>query len=269
MFLRRDLRHKRADYYANIIPPDCAESRAVRQIQTLDGKISGGQIVIEKRRLGINAPSVGCLGYGAMVLEGYYGVSDDEQAVRTIHRALDVGMNTIHTANACGNGRNEMLVGRAMAGMRQRAFVATKFGIVFDESESGTDLPTGWGFSLKINGRPSYVRKALNSSLKRLAVDVIDLRNSDPASRRWLHGRSKTTRPCWRFWRQVVLPPWVSTITHPYRRLLAIAKVQPPLRIHRGILEQWRAHFWRAARYWCAIMVRSGLGDIPLVKTCP
>lgn len=131
--------------------------------------------MIEKRKLGTNGPDVGSLGYGAMVLEGYYGSSDDEQAVGTIHRALDVGMNMIDTADAYGNGHNEILVGRAIAGMRQQAFVATKFGIVFDESETGTELPTGWGFSLKINGRPSYVRKALDSSLKRLAVDVIDL----------------------------------------------------------------------------------------------
>lgn len=131
--------------------------------------------MIQKRKLGTNGPDVGRLGYGAMVLEGYYGGSDDEQAVGTIHRALDVGMNMIDTADAYGNGHNEILVGRAIAGRRQQAFVATKFGIVFDESETGTELPTGWGFSLKINGRPSYVRKALDSSLKRLAIDVIDL----------------------------------------------------------------------------------------------
>jgi aryl-alcohol dehydrogenase-like predicted oxidoreductase len=128
---------------------------------------------------------VGRLGYGAMVLEGYYGGSDDEQAVGTIRRALDVGMNMIDTADAYGNGHNELLVGRAIAGMRQQAFVATKFGIVFDESDTGTELPTGWGFSLRINGTPSYVRKALDSSLERLAVDVIDLwyaHYADPAT---------------------------------------------------------------------------------------
>jgi aryl-alcohol dehydrogenase-like predicted oxidoreductase len=151
----------------------------------LAGKIDGGQIVIGKRELGSNGPGVGCLGYGAMVLEGYYGASDDEQAIATIRRALDVGMNMIDTADAYGNGHNESLVGRAVAGMRQQVFVATKFGIVFDESETGTELPTGWGFSLKINGRPSYVRKALGSSLKRLGVDVIDLwyaHYADPAT---------------------------------------------------------------------------------------
>lgn len=141
--------------------------------------------MIEKRQLGNNGPSVGCLGYGAMVLAGYYGASDDQHAIGTIHRALDVGMNMIDTADAYGSGHNETLVGRAIAGKRQQAFIATKFGIVFDESDTGTDLPTGWGFSLKINGRPPYVRKSVNASLKRLAVDVIDLwyaHYADPAT---------------------------------------------------------------------------------------
>lgn len=145
--------------------------------------------MIGKRELGSNGPSVGCLGYGAMVLEGYYGASDDAQAIGTIRRALDVGMNMIDTADAYGNGHNEMLVGRAIAGMRQQAFVATKFGIVFDENESATDLPTGWGFSLKINGRPAYVRKALYSSLRRLAVDR-------RRSSRIRATRSSGSRPC-------------------------------------------------------------------------
>ncbi|MBL8379964.1 MAG: aldo/keto reductase [Burkholderiales bacterium] len=141
--------------------------------------------MIEKRKLGKNGLSVGRLGYGAMVLEGYYGASDDEQAVGTIRRALDVGMNMIDTADAYGSGHNETLVGRAIAGRRQQAFVATKFGIIFDQSETGTDLPTGWGFSLKINGKAPYVRKALSASLKRLGVDVIDLwyaHYADPAT---------------------------------------------------------------------------------------
>jgi aryl-alcohol dehydrogenase-like predicted oxidoreductase len=131
--------------------------------------------MIKKRTFGSSRASVGCLGYGAMVLEGYYGASDDKQASGTIHRALEVGMNMIDTADAYGNGHNETLVGRAIAGKREQAFVATKFGIVFDKNETGTDLPTGWGFSLKINGRAPYVRKAINASLERLAVDTIDL----------------------------------------------------------------------------------------------
>lgn len=131
--------------------------------------------MIEKRMLGKDGPAVGCLGYGAMVLEGYYGASDDAQAVETIRRALDVGMTMIDSADAYGNGHNETLVGRAIRDRRREAFIATKFGIVFNPEDTGTDLPTGWGFSLKINGRPAYVRKALDASLERLGVDVIDL----------------------------------------------------------------------------------------------
>lgn len=131
--------------------------------------------MIPKRSLGKNGPSIGCLGYGAMVLEGYYGASDDGQAVDTIGRALDAGLTMIDSADAYGNGHNETLVGRAIRGRRDQAFVATKFGIVFDENEDGTDLPTGWGFSLKINGTPAYARKAIAASLKRLGVEFIDL----------------------------------------------------------------------------------------------
>lgn len=131
--------------------------------------------MIEKRSLGKGGPAVGCLGYGAMVLEGYYGASDDAQAEETIRHALDAGMTMIDSADAYGGGHNEILVGRALKGRRDQAFVATKFGIVFDEKETGTDYPTGRGFSLTINGKPAYVRKAIDASLNRLGVSVIDL----------------------------------------------------------------------------------------------
>jgi len=130
---------------------------------------------MEKRPLGKEGPLVGAIGYGAMGLEGYYGPSNDEEAVGTIRRALDVGMTMLDSADAYGNGHNERLVARALEGRRENAFVATKFGIVFEEAEPATDLPTGWGFSLRINGRPDYARKALEASLERLGVDVIDL----------------------------------------------------------------------------------------------
>jgi aryl-alcohol dehydrogenase-like predicted oxidoreductase len=130
--------------------------------------------MIEKRPLGKGGPSVGALGYGAMVLEGYYGASSDDEAVDTIHRALDAGMTMLDSADAYGNGHNERLVGRAARG-RADAFIASKFGIVFDPAEPGTELPTGWGFSLKINGRPDYARRALDASLGRLGVDTLDL----------------------------------------------------------------------------------------------
>ena len=130
--------------------------------------------MIKKYSLGKKGPEVGCLGYGAMVLEGYYGQADDNQAVETIRHAFEAGM-MIDSADAYGGGHNERLIGRAIKGFRRQAFVATKFGIVFDEKETGTNLPTGWGFSLKINGRPEYVRKAVDASLKRLGLEVIDL----------------------------------------------------------------------------------------------
>ena len=130
--------------------------------------------MIGTRQLGKGGPLVGALGYGAMVLEGYYGASDDDEAIRTIQRALDAGVTMIDSADAYGNGHNEGLVGRAVRGRRD-AFVASKFGIVFESTETGTDLPTGWGFSLKINGRPDYANRALDASLSRLGVEAVDL----------------------------------------------------------------------------------------------
>ncbi len=130
--------------------------------------------MIKKYPLGKKGPEIGCLGYGAMVLEGYYGSSDDSQAVETIRHAVDAGM-MIDSADAYGGGHNERLIGRAIKGLGNQTFVATKFGIVFDEKETGTESPTGWGFSLKLNGRPDYVLKAIDGSLERLGRDVIDL----------------------------------------------------------------------------------------------
>jgi len=127
------------------------------------------------RKLGNDGPPVSAIGYGAMGLEGYYGTTDEANAVRVIQHAIDAGCFFIDTADAYGNGHNEQLVGRAVADQRKKAFVATKFGIVFDPDESGTDIPTGWGFSLKINGTPAYAKRALEHSLKRLGGTHIDL----------------------------------------------------------------------------------------------
>ncbi len=131
--------------------------------------------MISKRQLGNKGPEVGCLGYGAMVLEGYYGSVDEAQAIATIRHALDLGMDFIDTADAYGEGRNEMLIAKAIEGRRDDAFICTKFGLVFEQSESGSELETGWGYSLKINGAPTYVKKSLDNSRTRLGVDVIDL----------------------------------------------------------------------------------------------
>ncbi|MGH7884846.1 MAG: aldo/keto reductase [Thermodesulfobacteriota bacterium] len=130
--------------------------------------------MIEKAKLGKDGTLTGRLGYGAMVLEGYYGSSDDSSSVNTLSHAIDSGM-MIDTADAYGNGHNELLVAKALKNSTRDAFIATKFGIVFDENETATEVPTGWGFSLNINGTPEYVHKALNNSLKRLGVETIDL----------------------------------------------------------------------------------------------
>ena len=129
---------------------------------------------MEKRNLGKNGPSVAAIGYGAMVLEGYYGQSDDTRGVATIAGAMNLGM-MIDTADGYGDGHNEELVGQALAHHVGEAFIATKFGVVFDESEEGTEFPTNWGFPLTVNGRPDYVSRAIDASLRRLGVDTIDL----------------------------------------------------------------------------------------------
>jgi aryl-alcohol dehydrogenase-like predicted oxidoreductase len=129
----------------------------------------------QKRKLGSDGPLISAIGYGAMGLEGYYGSTDEKNAVSVIRHALNVGCSFIDTADAYGDGHNEQLVGRAVAKRRHEAFIATKFGIVFDPKETGTEVPMGWGFSMKINGKPDYVQRALENSLERLGVSHIDL----------------------------------------------------------------------------------------------
>lgn len=128
-----------------------------------------------QRKLGKSGPMVSAIGYGAMGLEGYYGATDEEDAAAVISHALDAGCTFIDTADAYGNGHNESLIGRAISGRRGEAFVASKFGIVFDPKTTGSEVPTGWGFSLTINGTPEYARQALEASLARLDMPHIDL----------------------------------------------------------------------------------------------
>ena len=127
------------------------------------------------RQLGQQGPMVSAIGYGAMVLEGYYGASDANQAGQVLKQALEAGCTFIDTADAYGNGNNEKLIARAIANQRDQAFVATKFGIVFEPDQTGSERPTGWGFSLKVNGTPAYAHHALENSLNRLQSDHIDL----------------------------------------------------------------------------------------------
>ncbi|MEM7406283.1 MAG: aldo/keto reductase [Pseudomonadota bacterium] len=114
------------------------------------------------------------LGYGAMVLEGFYGGIDENQSVDVLRHAIDKEL-MIDSADAYGGGHNEQLIAKAIGGQRHRAFIATKFGIVFDENETGNAVETGWGFSLTVNGTAEYVDRSLNASLSRLGTDYVDL----------------------------------------------------------------------------------------------
>jgi len=120
---------------------------------------------MQYRKLGAGGPEVSALGLGCMGMSEFYGQGDDAESIATIHRALDLGVNFLDTADMYGVGRNEELVGRAIAGRRSEVFLATKFGNVRGPN----------GEFLGINGRPEYVRAACEASLKRLGVEVIDL----------------------------------------------------------------------------------------------
>jgi aryl-alcohol dehydrogenase-like predicted oxidoreductase len=120
---------------------------------------------MEQRSLGRSGLKVSALGLGCMGMSEFYGPTNDAESTATIHRALDLGVNFLDTADLYGAGRNEELIGRAIKGRRREVVLATKFGQV--RGPKGERLP--------MNGKPDYVKSACEASLKRLGVDVIDL----------------------------------------------------------------------------------------------
>ncbi|HUA38268.1 MAG TPA: aldo/keto reductase [Candidatus Sulfopaludibacter sp.] len=121
---------------------------------------------MKTRQLGRQGPVVSILGLGCMGMSEFYGPRDDRESIATIHRALDLGVTLLDTADAYGPYLNEELVGRAIQGRREGVVIATKFGIVRDANRPNVR---------SVSGKPDYVRSSCEGSLRRLKVETIDL----------------------------------------------------------------------------------------------
>jgi len=120
---------------------------------------------MQQTPLGSQGLTVSRQGLGCMGMSEFYGHADEAESIGTIHRALEIGVTFLDTADMYGHGANERLVGRAISGQRENVVLATKFGIVRGEDPN----------ERAISGRPEYVREACEHSLRRLGVDTIDL----------------------------------------------------------------------------------------------
>jgi aryl-alcohol dehydrogenase-like predicted oxidoreductase len=120
---------------------------------------------MKTRTLGPNGPEVSAIGLGCMGMSAFYGGGDEAQSIAVIHRALDLGVTLLDTAEMYGPHTNEVLVGKALKGRRDQAFLATKFGIGYNADRT----------RLAVDGRPENVRRAIEGSLQRLGVDHVDL----------------------------------------------------------------------------------------------
>lgn len=121
---------------------------------------------MQTRHLGTQGLTTSAMGLGCMGMSEFYGPASDQESIATIHRAVELGVTLLDTADMYGPYTNEELVGRAIKGKRDQVVLATKFGVVRDPND-----PSKRG----VNGKPDYVRQSCEGSLKRLGVDVIDL----------------------------------------------------------------------------------------------